>query len=96
MALTSEQVERVAKLARLSLSNDEIEGFRDQLSTIVDYIGKLQSLDVSGVEPTVHAVDVESTPLREDVVGESLTPGEALANAPAKAGTLFLVPRIIE
>lgn len=96
MALTKEQVEKVAVLARLSLSDDEIERFRGQLSSILGYIEKLQALDVSGVPPTVHAVQVDTTPLRPDVVRESLAPESALANAPARDGNLFLVPRIIE
>ena len=67
MALTKEQVEKVAVLARLSLSDDEIEQFRGQLSSILGYIEKLQALDVEGVPPTTHAVQVDSTPLRPDV-----------------------------
>ena len=96
MALTKEQVEKVAILARLSLSDDEIERFRGQLSSILGYIEKLQALDVEGVPPTTHAVQVDSTPLRPDVERESLAPESALANAPARDGNLFLVPRIIE
>ncbi len=96
MALTNEQIEKVAKLARLSLSPDETEEFRQQLSTILGYIEKMQALDVEGISPTAHAVEVDSTPLREDVVAPSLSPEEALANAPARSGNFFLVPRIIE
>lgn len=96
MTLTKEQVEAVAALARLSLSAEEIERFRGQLSSILGYIEKLQALDVTGVPPTTHAVQVESTPLRPDVVGPSLPIESALANAPARDGALFLVPRILE
>lgn len=96
MALTREQVEHVAKLARLSLTSEEAELFRDQLAGILGYIEKLQALDVEGVPPTTHAVEVESTPLRPDVARPSLSADEALANAPAREGTYFLVPRIIE
>lgn len=96
MALTNQEIERVAKLARLSLSPDEVEQFRGQLSTILGYIEKLQTLDVSGVEPTANGIGAEATPLREDVVRPGLTQEEALANAPAKAGPFFLVPKIIE
>lgn len=96
MPLTSEQVEHVAQLARLSLDADEVERFRAQLSRILGYLDKVEGLDVSGVPPTVHAVDVATTSLRADTVRESLSPDEALANAPEREGTLFLVPRIIE
>lgn len=96
MPLTSEQVEHVAQLAMLSLDADEVERFRNQLSRILGYLEKVEGLDVSGVPPTVHAVDVESTPLRDDVARESLPVDVALSNAPAREGTFFLVPRIIE
>ena len=96
MALTPQQVENVARLARLSLSADEVERFGEQLSSILGYIEKLQQLDVSGVQPTTHAVGVTSTPLRDDELRPSLPPDEALANAPQRDGTYFLVPRIIE
>jgi aspartyl-tRNA(Asn)/glutamyl-tRNA(Gln) amidotransferase subunit C len=96
VALTREQVEHVAVLARLALSADELELYREQLSSILGHIEKLQELDVSGVPPTTHAVEVEGTPLREDEAWESLPPEEALAGAPAREGTSFSVPRIIE
>jgi aspartyl-tRNA(Asn)/glutamyl-tRNA(Gln) amidotransferase subunit C len=96
VALTPQQVEHVARLARLSLSADEAERFGEQLSSILGYIEKLQQLDVTGVPPTAHAVDVATTPLRADEPRPSLQPDEALANAPQREGTYFLVPRIIE
>ena len=58
MALSRDQVEHVAKLARLSLTAEEAERYSGQLSSILGYIEKLQELDVSGVEPTTHAVEV--------------------------------------
>lgn len=96
MALTREQVEHVAKLARLSLTAEETERYRDQLSSILGYVEKLQALDVSNVPPTSHAVEVESTPLREDRAWKSLSNEEALANAPEAIDGYILVPRIIE
>lgn len=96
MTLTKEQVEKVAQLARLSLTDEEIERFRGQLSGILGYIDKLRALDVSGVPPTTHAVQVTTTPLRPDEVGPSLPTESALANAPAREGPFFLVPRILE
>lgn len=95
MPLTREQVEHVARLAHLSLTAEEAEGFTHQLSQILDYLDKLQELDVEGVEPTAW-VEVESTPLREDEPLPSLSVDEALANAPAREGNFFSVPRILE
>ncbi len=97
MALSLEEVRRIASLARLRLSPEEERTFAVQLSAILAHVDLLKELDVSGVEPMTHALAAgEAPPLRPDEVGESLPPGEALANAPAREGTLFKVPRIIE
>ncbi len=96
MALTREQVAHVATLARLELAPDEVERVARQLSTILEHVEKLQAVDVSGVPPTTHAVEVASTPLRADEVVEPLGAEKALANAPEKAEGQFLVPRILE
>jgi aspartyl-tRNA(Asn)/glutamyl-tRNA(Gln) amidotransferase subunit C len=97
MSLSLEEVRRIAALARLRLTPDEEERFAGQLSAILDHIEQLKALDVSGVEPMTHALAAgEASPLREDVVQESLPPGEAIAAAPAHEGTSFKVPRIIE
>lgn len=96
MALTREQVEKVAQLARLSLSAGEADRYSEQLSSILGYVEKLQELDVTGVEPTTHAVGPTRTPLREDEPRPSLSPSEALANAPQTSGGYIAVPRIIE
>ena len=95
MKLTVEQVRHVATLARLSLSPEEEERYATQLSAILDAVAQLQELDVSGVEPTSHAT-LASSLLREDVMRPSLPPEKALANAPAKVGTSFAVPKILE
>ncbi|HYG69908.1 MAG TPA: Asp-tRNA(Asn)/Glu-tRNA(Gln) amidotransferase subunit GatC [Anaeromyxobacteraceae bacterium] len=95
MSLSLDEVRRIADLARLSLSPDEERTFAGQLSSILDYVAQLRELDVSAVEPMTHAI-AEATALREDAVHESLGPEEALANAPAREGTTFKVPRIIE
>jgi aspartyl-tRNA(Asn)/glutamyl-tRNA(Gln) amidotransferase subunit C len=96
MALTKEQVEHVAKLARLALTAEETERLQVQLSSILGHVEKLQALDVSNVPPTTHAVEVESTPLRDDRVHPTLAPAEATANAPAQEDGFFVVPRILE
>ena len=100
MALSLDEVRRIAVLARLRLSPEEEVAFAGQLSAILDHVAQLAELDVTGVEPMTHAVLAggagEAPALREDVPLPSLTPGEALAAAPAREGTCFKVPRIIE
>jgi aspartyl-tRNA(Asn)/glutamyl-tRNA(Gln) amidotransferase subunit C len=96
VALSLEEVRRIAALARLRLSPEEEETFAVQLSAILGYVEQLRELDVSGVEPMTHALAAGEVPLRPDALHESLTPAEALANAPAREGTCFKVPRIIE
>lgn len=89
------EVEHVARLARLALSDEELERMRAQLSAILHYIDKLKELDVQAVEPTSHAVPLVNV-MREDEV-EGCLPREAMmANAPDPAGEFFRVPRIIE
>jgi aspartyl-tRNA(Asn)/glutamyl-tRNA(Gln) amidotransferase subunit C len=97
MALSVEDVRRIAQLARLRLSPEEEERLRGELSAILGYVEQLQALDLSGVEPMTHALAAgDAPPLRADEVRPSLDPEEALANAPAREGTWFKVPRIIE
>ena len=97
MALSLEEVRRIAMLARLRLSPEEERTFAVQLSALLAHFEQLKELDVSAVEPMTHALAAGEAPgLRPDAVQESLTPREALANAPARDGTCFKVPRIIE
>ena len=88
-------IKYVAHPARLSLSPAEEEQFGAQLAGILGYIEKLKQLDVSGIEPTAHAVPLVNV-FRPDLVQPSLSNEEALRNAPAKAGGLFIVPKIVE
>jgi aspartyl-tRNA(Asn)/glutamyl-tRNA(Gln) amidotransferase subunit C len=96
MALSIEEVRHIAALARLRLSPEEEARLAGELSAILDYVRQLEELDVSGVEPMTHALAAGETPFREDEVLPGLPPDEALANAPARAGNCFQVPRIIE
>jgi aspartyl-tRNA(Asn)/glutamyl-tRNA(Gln) amidotransferase subunit C len=88
-------VEHVARLARLALSDAEIEKMREQLNGILAYIEKLNALDTRDVAPTSHAVPMVNV-MRDDAPGPCLARDEALANAPDRAGEFFRVPRIIE
>jgi len=88
-------VKYVAHLARLGLSPAEEQAMAVHLGGILGYIEKLKELDVTGVEPTAHAVPMVNV-MRADVVRPSLTHEEAMANAPAQANGLFMVPKIVE
>ncbi len=90
-----EDVEHVARLARLHLSDDEKERMRVQLDAILAYIDKLTALDIEGVEPTSHAVPLVNV-MRDDEPAPSMPQHDALANAPDRSGEFFRVPRIIE
>ena len=89
------QVEHIARLARLALSDEERARMREQLGAILRYIDKLAELAVEGVEPTAHAVQLVNA-MREDEVAPSVDRDAMMANAPDRAGEFFRVPRIIE
>ena len=95
MSIDRTTVEKVAKLARLQLSGEELDRYGKQLGAILDYIAKLEKLDVQGLEPLAHAVDTENV-FREDVPRPSLPRDAALQNAPEKNGDFFIVPKIVE
>ena len=95
MKISIQEVEHVAKLARLAVSEEEKEAMSRQLSEILTYVGKLNELDTSKVEPTSHVLDLSNV-VRDDVVRDSLPAAEALANAPDREGDHFRVPKIIE
>jgi len=95
MAIDRKTVEKVAKLARLQLSGEELDRYGAQLGAILDYIAKLEKLDVAGLEPLAHAVDTANV-FRADEPRPSLTRDDALQNAPEKTGDFFIVPKIIE
>ncbi len=95
MALTSQEVDWVAHLARLELSADEKSALTSQLSAILDYINQLQSLDSTGVEPLAHALEIHNI-FREDVSQPSLPVDEALTNAPERKGDYYSVPAVFE
>ncbi len=95
MELTPDEVRHVAVLARLDLSEDEINSLGNELSSILTYIEKLEELDTSEVEPTSHVVSMK-TPFRKDEVTNSPSVEDALANAPQSEDDFFVVPSIIE
>ena len=88
-------VQDVALLARLKLSDEELARFSGQLGKILEYVGVLDEVDVSNVQPMAHAVE-QSNVLRDDEVRESLPREAALANAPKTDGQFFMVPQILD
>jgi len=97
VAIDRAQVRHVARLARLALSAGEEEQFAAQLQHVLEYIERLQQVDVSGVEPLSFAGDAEGgLPLREDEPRPCLPREKVLAQAPQADEQAFLVPRILE
>ncbi|PIP18854.1 MAG: Asp-tRNA(Asn)/Glu-tRNA(Gln) amidotransferase GatCAB subunit C [Candidatus Omnitrophica bacterium CG23_combo_of_CG06-09_8_20_14_all_41_10] len=88
-------VEHVAHLARIDLEPKELEKLSMQLEHIIGFIDKLKQANVDNVLPISHAI-AASNVLREDVLKKSLSQDKALANAPSKKGSFFVVPKVIE
>ena len=95
MMLTREQVEHVANLAKLALTEDEIEMYRQQLSAILEYAAILESLDTDAIPPTATVLPLRNV-MREDQVAPSLKQADALANAPSANEGFFQVKAILE
>ncbi len=95
MTLTIEQVEYIADLARLELSDEEKDHYRQQLSAILEYAGRLQTLDTSGIAPTSSVLPPRSV-LRPDQSRAGLTRQALLSNAPDAVKDQFRVPLILE
>ncbi len=93
MKITREEVEHVARLARLKFGEEEVEMFTKQLNEILLYMEKLNELDTSEVPPTFHAMEKENA-FRSDEVGSSLELKKVLDNAPEDNGESFVVPKI--
>jgi len=85
----------LARLARLELSQEEIDLFGGQLGRILDHVELMNRLDISGIEPTAHAITVFDV-IREDEVRESIPKNVMLANAPHAANGLFVVPKVLD
>ena len=92
--IDTDLVRHIGKLSRIELTDEQVRTFAVQLSSILEYFDKLRQLDTEKVEPMAHAVEMRNV-LAEDTVGKSLSPDEALANAPARDGGFFKVPKVI-
>lgn len=94
MNISKEEVAKVAQLARLDLSEQEVLEITGQLDRILGYVAKLNEIDTKDVASTTHALAIHNA-FREDVVRPSLPQQEALANGPRQNGEAFVVPRVI-
>jgi len=94
MALTRQDVEKVALLARLQLEPEELDQLTGQLARVLEYVDQLRQLDTSDVAPLAHAVELTNV-FREDEPGATLPREQALANAPRSDGRFYLVPAVL-
>lgn len=92
--ITKADVEHVALLARLGLTEEEKEKYTEQLNSILEYAEMLKKLDTTNVQPTAHVLPIHNV-FREDVVGKSIPNEVALANSPNKEDGFFKVPKIV-
>lgn len=95
MPVSTEEVRRIAKLARLRLTSAEEVAMADDLSSILNYVEQLNALDIKGVEPMSHVLDLVNA-TREDVATNRTSREEALRSAPSADSDYFRVPRVIE
>lgn len=95
MHLSIKEVEHIANLARLELTGDEKNRYREQLSAILDHVAQLQKLDTSSIQPTASVFSNEN-PLRVDVASSSLPTGVLLENAMQKERSQFKIPPVFE
>jgi aspartyl-tRNA(Asn)/glutamyl-tRNA(Gln) amidotransferase subunit C len=95
MNISKDTVKYVAHLARINLSQEELEKFSLQLNDILQYIEQLKEVDISKIPPTAHVLDIKNVK-RKDVPRQSSSVKEILQNAPQKEGNFFKVPKVIE
>ena len=96
MSLTRQDVEKIAHLARLSITEQEMPVYVTSLSSIVDFVAELSRVETGSVEPMAHPLDGQQQRLRPDVVSESDHREKYQANAPNVQAGLYVVPRVIE
>ena len=95
MSVDDQTVHRVAKLARIAVADHEAAKLRGELGTILDFVEELGALDVDGVEPMTSVIPT-ATRMREDLVTDGEDPERVLANAPAREGDFYVVPKVVE
>ncbi len=95
MKITKDDVKHIARLSRLYVTDEEMETFSNQLSSIIEYVEQLNSLNTSDIEPTSHIIPLKNV-IRSDIIEPSLPAENALKNAPNAVGAFYRVPKIIE
>lgn len=95
MSLDKETVAKVARLARIRMTDEELERMAPQLSNIIGFVEQLSEIDTDNVEPLANVVDI-TLALREDEVNDGGKPDKVLANAPEQAQGYFVVPKVVE
>ena len=96
MSLSREQVQHIARLARVGLSEEDVEHFSEQLSEILDYFERLSQVDTDGVPPTAHTLSLHNIMREDDEPAPSLGSEAVLENAPMRDGDRFRVKVILE
>jgi len=96
LAITKKDVEYVAKLSRIEMSDQELENFTSQLDDILKYMDKLNELDTDDIPPTSHVLDLKNVMREDKLTDKSLSNEEALSNAPDKEKGFFKVPKVID
>lgn len=94
MSISRQEIEKVALLGRLRLSDAELAAMTEELGRIVSYVGQLAEVNTEGVEPMAHAMELANV-FKDDVVADSLPREEALANAPHRDDRGYLVPAVL-
>ncbi len=95
MSITTTDIEYVAKLARLNLTDEEKNKLTKKMGDVIDFANKLNELDTTGIEPTAHVLPIHNV-FREDIVQQSMDRDKILENAPQKKDGAFLVPKVVE
>ncbi len=94
MSISKKDVEHVALLARLALTEEEKVLYTEELNAVLGFMDTLNQLDTSEIEPTTHVLDIKNV-FRDDEVAPSMDPSQVVINAPAKKGNQFRVPKIM-
>ncbi len=95
MSVSKEDVKHIAKLSKLDLTEEELEKYTNELSSIVDFANELSNISVEGIKPTAHILDIKNV-FRKDEVQPSYDREEILKNAPSKDAGCVSVPKVVE
>lgn len=95
MSVSKEDVKHIAKLSKLDLTEEELEKYTNELSSIVDFANELSNISVEGIKPTAHILDIKNE-FRKDEVQPSYDREEILKNAPSKDAGCVSVPKVVE